>query len=80
MAFTYRTGLLQPTQRQISTIAKSRSTGTIDIMVAADKRKLRREISTNDDFEQSFKEYLQKNQCTQNIIDILQLLIILVPY
>ena len=74
LAFTYRRGLLQPTQRQISTMAKSKSTGTIDIMVTADKSELCRVISTDDDFEQSFKEYLQENQCTQNVIDILQLL------
>ena len=74
LAFTYRTGLLQPTKGQISTLAKCRSTGTVDVMVAADKSKLFRENSTDDDFEQSFKEYLQENQCTQNIVDILQLL------
>ena len=68
----HRTGLLQPSQEQVSTLAKVKSTGNVDRIVAADNKKSFLDTFTDDDFEQSFKEYPQDGKSTQNIVDILE--------
>ena len=67
LAFMYRTGQLQPSQEQISTMARVKGTGNIDKIIAADDQKPFFSTSTDedDDFEQYFKQYHMDNKCTQ---------------
>ena len=67
-----RTGPLQPSQEQVSTLARAKGIGNVDMIVASDDKKGFLHSSTDDDFERSFKDYLQDGKSTQNIADILE--------
>ena len=74
LAFMHHTCLLQPNQEQVSTLARAKGTGNVDWIVTADDKTSFPDTSVDDDFEQSFKEYLLDNKCTKNIVYILELL------